>query len=87
MAPGEKTEIVCMQGRVDTTDGLHARLPLPGAPPAGAAADGEPEAEPAMRTSRAEEQARTAVAYLLRETRAYRKAYATEPLEALFSSQ
>ncbi|OGO04724.1 MAG: single-stranded-DNA-specific exonuclease RecJ [Chloroflexi bacterium RBG_13_56_8] len=37
--------------------------------------------------NRAEEQARAALSYLLRETQAYRQAYATQPVEALLSAE
>ena len=46
----------------------------------------ESDAERAACGQRAEQQAAAAVIYLLRETRAYRRAYATEPVEVLLAA-
>ncbi len=46
----------------------------------------ESDVEHAAGGQRAEQQAANAVIYLLRETRAYRRAYATEPVEALLAT-
>jgi len=68
--------------------GLWACLPQGTAPePEWPEEELETDAERAARQQRAQQQAASAVAYLLRETRAYRDAYSTEPVEALLSAE
>jgi hypothetical protein len=67
---------------------LRASLPGPAAPQSVPAEEQPPQGEDGLGGSRqqAQEQARSALTYLLRETRAYRLAYATLAVEALFGS-
>ena len=66
------------------TDGLRAYLPHESPPEPEAEKDRELEGEHAAQMERALQQARDALAYLLRETRAYRQTYADLPVQALF---
>jgi single-stranded-DNA-specific exonuclease len=63
-------------------EGLRAYPPEAAPPPEEAEEPENPE-EQAERLRQAEEQARHALGYLLRETRAYRQAYASQPVAAL----
>ena len=64
-------------------DGLRGYLPREAPPTLVEEGNGETEEERLARSERAELHARQALGYLLRETRAYRQAYATQPVGAL----
>ena len=64
-------------------DGLRGYLPKEASPTLAQEGDGETEEERSARSERAGLHARQALGYLLREMRAYRQAYATQPVGAL----
>jgi len=70
------------------TDGLHAYFHQDAPPePEWPGEALESDAQWAVRKQRAQEQAASSLIYLLRESRAYRRAYATEPVAALLCTK